>query len=119
MSKPVRIQMSRQKGWRKPENTIYCGRPGLLGNPFPVDVYGREKAVQLHRDWLDGKLSAYELMQLSRCDRWSDPPGVSLTTLRAWVLEKVPELRGKNLACWCALDKPCHVDALLERANRP
>ena len=28
-------------------------------------------------------------------------------------------LRGKNLACWCALDAPCHADVLLELANRP
>ena len=27
------------------------------------------------------------------------------------------ELGGRNLACWCALDKPCHADALLEIAN--
>lgn len=31
----------------------------------------------------------------------------------------LPELRGKNLACWCALDQPCHADVLLELANRP
>lgn len=22
-------------------------------------------------------------------------------------------LRGKNLACWCRLDQPCHADVLL------
>lgn len=27
------------------------------------------------------------------------------------------ELRGKNLACWCPLDQPCHADVLLELAN--
>jgi hypothetical protein len=27
------------------------------------------------------------------------------------------ELAGKNLACWCALDQPCHADVLLELAN--
>jgi len=27
-------------------------------------------------------------------------------------------LRGKNLACWCALDQPCHADVLLELANK-
>ncbi|MGO8055976.1 DUF4326 domain-containing protein, partial [Rhizobium leguminosarum] len=27
------------------------------------------------------------------------------------------ELRGKNLACWCPLDQPCHADVLLEIAN--
>jgi hypothetical protein len=26
-------------------------------------------------------------------------------------------LRGKNLACWCPLDQPCHADVLLEMAN--
>lgn len=28
------------------------------------------------------------------------------------------ELRGKNLACWCRLDQPCHADILLEIANK-
>jgi len=28
------------------------------------------------------------------------------------------ELRGKDLACWCPLDQPCHADILLEVANR-
>ena len=28
------------------------------------------------------------------------------------------ELRGKNLACWCPLDEPCHADVLLELANK-
>ena len=27
------------------------------------------------------------------------------------------DLRGKNLACWCPLDQPCHADFLLELAN--
>ena len=29
------------------------------------------------------------------------------------------QLRGKNLACWCAIDQPCHADVLLEIANAP
>lgn len=27
------------------------------------------------------------------------------------------ELAGKDLACWCRLDQPCHADVLLEIAN--
>lgn len=27
------------------------------------------------------------------------------------------ELRGKDLACWCPLDQPCHADVILEIAN--
>jgi len=29
----------------------------------------------------------------------------------------VGELAGKDLACWCPLDQPCHADVLLEIAN--
>jgi hypothetical protein len=29
------------------------------------------------------------------------------------------DLRGKNLACWCPPDEPCHADVLLELANAP
>lgn len=27
------------------------------------------------------------------------------------------ELKGKNLACFCPLDEPCHADVLLKIAN--
>jgi Domain of unknown function (DUF4326) len=30
------------------------------------------------------------------------------------LLARLEELRGKTLACWCKLGKPCHVDVLLE-----
>jgi hypothetical protein len=33
--------------------------------------------------------------------------------------EKLPRLRGRNLACTCPLDQPCHADVLLELANAP
>jgi hypothetical protein len=35
------------------------------------------------------------------------------------MVRRLPELRGKDLMCWCSLDKPCHADVLLELANRP
>lgn len=38
------------------------------------------------------------------------PKAPSLSKIQA-------ELSGKNLACWCALDAPCHADVLLELAN--
>lgn len=31
--------------------------------------------------------------------------------------EEIEQLRGKNLACWCPLDNPCHADVLLKIAN--
>ena len=45
---------------------------------------------------------AVELFKHCRFFPWSD----------------VAELRGKDLACWCPLDQPCHADVLLEIANR-
>jgi hypothetical protein len=30
----------------------------------------------------------------------------------------VEALRGRNLACWCSLDMPCHADVLLRIANQ-
>lgn len=116
--KPQRIQLSRRKGWRIPPDTVNAARPGLLGNPFPVDVYGQEGAVDMHRRWLTGNMSTREMSGLSRCDRWSDPPGVSLVALRTWVKEKLKESRDRNMACWCGPDMPCHADTLLEIANR-
>jgi hypothetical protein len=116
---PVRIQRSRAKGWRMPEGATYVGRPTVFGNPFPVDVYGQDGAVDRFRRWLVTGMSTYEMSTCSRCDPWSgrsDPP--SLVIVRRWLLDELPKLRGRDLACWCAPAHPCHADVLLEIANR-
>jgi Domain of unknown function (DUF4326) len=33
------------------------------------------------------------------------------------LLARLPELRGKDLMCWCALGEACHADVLLELAK--
>jgi len=38
---------------------------------------------------------------------------------RRRLLESLPELRGRDLGCYCRLDQECHADVLLELANRP
>lgn len=106
---PERIQLSRAKGWRMPENTVKVSRPGRWGNPFyPTDVYmtgpkrgqeaGVSGAVQAFRNALENDLK-----------REKDGK----------VKKALDELRGKNLACWCKLGEPCHADVLLELANAP
>jgi len=119
---PKRIQRKRAKGWRMPAGAVYAGRPTILGNPFPVDVYGQQGAVDRYRAWLEGTLSAGEIAGSSRADVWSDPDRfVSLVHLRAWVLKGADgfaKIRGRDLACWCRPDQPCHVDVLLDLANR-
>lgn len=119
MSEPKRIQRKRIQGWRMPENVVYVGRPTRWGNPFAIvpglintvhdtrfsnDVHSPEwscqageargVAVRLFREYLmDGRLDI-------------DPDDVA------------DELAGKDLACWCPLDQPCHADVLLELANQ-
>lgn len=95
MSAPKRIQRQRTKGWRMPPNTVYVGRPSMFQNPFKLsDCENREECIAKFRH----HLSLYFAGAL----------------LRDRVIE---HLRGKNLACWCPLDQPCHADVLLEIAN--
>lgn len=110
MTQPVRIQLSRARGWRMPENTVSVARPGPLGNPFVVGKDGtREYCVELYRRLLAGYLCL--------------TAGPSIEEQEATIVEvrkRLPGLRGKNLACWCRNDgKPCHADVLLELANQP
>jgi hypothetical protein len=94
MSKPHRVQLSRKKGWRMPENTAKVDRTTRWGNDFIMAHEGtRHIAVASHREQAKAQAEAFP--------SYYEP------------------LRGKNLACWCPLDKPCHADALLELANRP
>ncbi len=98
MSKPVRVQLRRIKGWKMPPNTVSVARPTKWGNMYVIGdsgcngvPYTREDCVQLYRlyqvPWLELKMAR-------------------------------EELRGKNLACFCPLNQPCHADVLLEIANK-
>ena len=112
---PQRIQRRRTHGWKMPPNTVSVTRPGIFGNPFPVDVYGQDGAVDRFRRLMNGPMSTLEMSQSSTCHHGD----ISLVTVRRMIRDGLPSLRGKNLACWCALDQPCHADVLLELANAP
>lgn len=98
---PERIQLSRKKGWRKPENTVVVSRPSKWGNPWIILLPGgRPLAVQRFREM-------FTVDEEARAAFGYPKPG-----------EISAELAGRNLACWCPLDQPCHADVLLEIANR-
>ena len=85
---PVRIQRSRERGWRQPPNTKYCGRPSRYANPF---VIGR------------GHTRASSLAAFRRAF-WSKR--LPVTPKKAY-----RELRRYDyLSCWCAEGEECHVD---------
>lgn len=119
---PRRVKLSRKKGWRMPENTVSVGRPGRWGNPFAPPYVWPELAVELFRDMMTWGFNPAKLKHLSDADF-----AKVREAMRAWSLRlnygnehihaAKTELRGKNLACWCKLDEPCHADVLLELAN--
>lgn len=102
--KPRRIQRSRARGSRLPENTVVVSRPSRYGNPFIVGRNGSaEQCVAKFRDAWERALA------LSRTEPRSPPMPFNGPIF-------LGPLIGKNLACWCALDRPCHADVLLEIA---
>lgn len=89
---PERVQLSRRRGYRKPEGAVVVARPSRWGNPFTIEEFGRHEAVRRYEQMIRWKLG--------------DDPHL------------LDPLRGKDLACWCPLDgEPCHADVLLAIAN--
>lgn len=68
----------------------------------------REEAVSLYREVLTRETVHLRDPRYYRVGRRDNP--VTIDVIRA-------ELAGKDLACWCPLDQPCHADVLLEIAN--
>lgn len=119
---PHRVRLSRRKGWRMPENTVKVSRPTKWGNPWSAKGYwdagysgdervARAACVEQFRAWMTGTRSSWS--NDTPTAPWA-LPGVPES---AWPKPDVSKLRGKNLACWCPLDQPCHADVLLKLAN--
>lgn len=120
---PTRIQRRRTNGWRKPDNTVIVSRPSRFGNPFTLAMaydlgyaqpneteQARRAVVGAFQEWLRGN----RLM-------WQSEEG---DRARRRLLDALPELRGKDLACYCPLPADgqpdyCHAAVLLDLANRP
>ncbi|WP_402465698.1 DUF4326 domain-containing protein [Isoptericola aurantiacus] len=147
MTAPKRIQLRRTKGWRKPEGTVNVARPTKWGNPFtiggssglartpaihhrgkPWEYEGRISAEGMRHDYHhgNGRVTEVHVRAMTRAE--------VVECYRAWVTgggwpidwrpqtaPTVAEIRarlaGRDLACWCPLDQPCHADVLLEIAN--
>lgn len=112
MSKPRRIQLSRRKGFKLPENTIVVSRPSRWGNPYKFDHYDVTSFPKSEQ--------AHVLRGLATRDHWMwlrvMPEGEAVAE-RARI-----ELCGRNLACWCPLPKrgeidECHAANLIDVAN--
>jgi len=101
LATPVRLQLSRRQGFNLADlsratnglESVVVSRPSKWGNPYRIEEFGRDRSLALYRDYVAKRLK-------------HGKPRLDLS-----------ELRGKNLACWCAEDERCHADILLELAN--
>ena len=118
MTKPIRIQLSRKRGFELQAKSraanglpaVNVARPTKWGNPFVVGKDGDASyCVELHRNLVrDGWIAI-----TARCG--IEPQRSALLDVKL----SIGELRGHNLACWCKAGKLCHADVLLEMANAP
>src|SRR5204863_1776086 len=113
---PNRIQLTRTKGWRMPENTKKVDRSSEWANPFVIgevspgeDKLGFRTPKELQGILVRDRSHAVELFR-----KWlSSESEVALEWRKS-----AHVLRGMNLACWCPPGGPCHADVLMEIANR-
>lgn len=123
---PKRIQRRRTKGWRMPEGAVSVTRPGKYGNPFVIGGY-------YMRGDFRGVSGPFGLLYTATTKEHADER-YTLIKNAAEAVEwfrwycgvagkTFPELRGKDLACWCPLlnpdgkPHPCHADVLLAISN--
>ena len=123
---PARHQLRRTKGYRKPEGVVVITRPhSIYANPFKVGVavkpgqpgwlvapeYAENVPGAGMQDFTPATVEEAVAMYRTYIDR---------KVVGSWTLAQHIEanLRGLDVACYCALNAPCHGDVVLEVANR-
>lgn len=115
MTRPVRIQMQRKKGFNlQAESLRINGLPAVLvtrqsrwGNPFVVGRDGtREECIQ---KYIADLLPYTHQHPNNGLDKFYISEA-NLSDIRR-------HLSGKNLACFCPLHLSCHADFLLKMAQ--
>lgn len=115
MTRPIRLQLSRAKGFNLQAaslaanglNAVNVARPSKWGNPYKVAPAVECQGVTISEITQERAVAAYRERITRAYDQWE-------STREA----VAAELKGKNLACWCKPGDPCHADVLIELANR-
>lgn len=111
-----------------PENTVKVDRSTVFGNPAVCWGHGCKNnpcsccsyegedycCLETFREYvtsgLEDRPSRTGSFRIA-CEAMAGYPD------RAKLVARLPELRGKNLACWCKPGRRCHADILIELAN--
>ncbi len=98
------VRIRRSKGQIVQDCDVYIGRAltmggwnlkdSTFGNPFKVNIFGRDKALELYQNYIEKRLIEEEGFK-----------------------EELLKLDGKVLGCFCKPDK-CHGDILVEIIER-
>jgi hypothetical protein len=87
MTTPPTIVVNINRGERC---DVYCGRPGIWGNPFVIGRDGdRATVIAKHARWIQ---------------------------TQPQLLARLPELKGKRLGCFCS-PHHCHAEVLARLAD--
>ena len=107
-----------------PENTVYVGRGTKWGNPFKL--IGDMIYIDISHRSSKGNWKVYTMGDITDVVYlyevlWKNTGFVD-KDMQYWSdhfhLLDLSELKGKNLACWCPLDKTCHTDVLIKLVNQ-
>jgi hypothetical protein len=100
---------------------VVVARPSKWGNPYRIaDINASlcgfgETIAESEARALVVEMFRSDLTYGPDSRFWWYGPHMQIITIKGAL--QTGELRGKDLACWCPLDEPCHADVLLEIAN--
>lgn len=115
---PIRIQRSRKRGATHPEGTLFVDRTSkVFGNPYKIikvnaSCYGVQGFAQRHT------VTSPEAAAKIACQEYREyllrmKQNRTITFTR--MMERVRA--APFVACFCAIDVPCHGDVLIDLAT--
>lgn len=125
----ARIQRRGTKGWRAPADALYVGRGSRWSNPCQQVRYPALDGTEWEQEGRLGKTSGQHHAFVHPDKTVTShlvkdaTPEQAVAMFRDWLKQRPDwveaarrELAGRDLVCWCRLDKACHADVLLRVA---
>jgi hypothetical protein len=116
---PRRIQIRRDRPWQTEPKAVIVDRRTERGNPFAVGDLVQVTAggeIAMIRMTREMAVECFRDLMRSRLQRDPDDHPDDAAYVQRWH-DMLAEMRGRDVACWCPLDEPCHGDVWLELAN--